>query len=203
MRVKAFLRWAWLSVMLVAFSLGCKLAESISQVVAVATQIDLEARATDFEMGALPTGFDLNILATEVEKFATEMDPGALETQMGALSTEIDLSQILTQMPPLQGTIVAIATPSGFPADIPLLEGERLILNGTANSLQYAARVEFSTSVEFYRREMASRGWIETSPGRILDRTTVLFFQSGDRTAVVTIAEDYFLGVIVSITLER
>lgn len=209
MQAKMFFRWAWVFTLLVGFCLGCKLVEGVSEVVAFATQVDLEALATDFDMGALPTEFNLENLATEMEGFATEIDTGAFETQMGsvstqmgALSTEFDLNQIMTQMPPLQGTLVVFATPSGFPPDIPLLDGERLILGGTANSLQYAARAELATAVEFYRREMAARGWVETANTRVLDQVAVLGFQLGNRTAEVTLAEDFFFGVIVSIKLE-
>ena len=64
-------------------------------------------------------------------------------------------------MPALQGTLVAFVTPSGFPADIPLLEGERSFMGGTASQLQYAVRAKVPEAVEFYRREMAARGWAE------------------------------------------
>ena len=195
-------RWAWALIVLVAFSLGCKLVDGISKVVAVATQVDLEGRATDFDMGALPTGFDPERLATEMRSFATEFEMGAFETQMGALSTQVDLRQIMTQMPALQGTLVAFATPNGFPADIPLLESERLVLGGTSDTLQYAARSEMATAVEFYRREMAALGWVEAPSSRVTDHAAALVFQLGNRTAEVTIAEDFFFGVIVSIKLE-
>jgi hypothetical protein len=195
-------RWAWALLLLVALSLGCKLVDGVSQVVAVATQVDLESRATEFEMGALPTGFDPESLATEMGSFATEFDMGALETQIGALSTEIDLGQVMTQMPALQGTLVAFATPSGFPADIPLLESGSLILGGTTDSLQYAARSDLPAAVEFYRREMAARGWVETPGSRASDNAAALVFQLGDRTAEITIDEDFFFGVIVSIKLK-
>jgi hypothetical protein len=195
-------RWAWALLLLVALSLGCKLVDGVSQVVSVATQVDLEGLATEFDMGALPTGFDAESLATEMGSFATEFDMGALETQMGALSTEIDLGQVLTQMPALQGTLVAFATPNGFPADIPLLESERLVLGGAADALQYAARSDLPAAVEFYRREMATRGWIEAPESRATDYAAALVFELGDRTAKITIAEDFFFGVIVSIQLE-
>jgi hypothetical protein len=202
MQTKVIFRWAWALLLLVALSLGCKLADGVSQVVAVATQVDLEARVTEFEMGPLPTGFDVGSLATEMESFATEFDMSAVETQMGALATEIDLEQMLTQVPALQGTLVAFATPSGFPADIPLLEGERLILGGAADSLQYAARSELAQAVEFYRREMAARGWVESPGSRASDHAAVLVFELADRTVKISIAEDFFFGVIVSIQVE-
>jgi hypothetical protein len=200
--MKVIFRWAWLVLLLVTFSLGCKLASGISEAVAVATQMDLGGLATEFDMGALPTNFDLEALATEMQSYATEFDKGAMETQMGALSTEIDLGQMMTQMPALQGTLVAFVTPSGFPADIPLIEGERLVMGGTADQLQYAARANLPDAVDFYRNEMADRGWVEASTSRVSDHGAVLVFQLGNRKAEVTIAEDFFFGVIVSIKLE-
>lgn len=210
MDTKKIFRWAWVAVLWVAFSLGCKLTSGISEAVAVATEMDLAGKATEFDMGVLPTGFDLESLATEMAGYATEFDPSALETQMGAMTTEIealttdiDLGQLMTQIPAIQGTLVAFATPSGFPADIPLLEGEqRLIMNGSADQLQYAVGGTLPEAVEFYRREMAGRGWSESANSRVLDRAAVLVFQQGGRTASVTIAEDLFFGVIISIQLE-
>jgi hypothetical protein len=195
-------RWAWALLLLAAFSLGCKLMEGVSRVVSVATQVDLESLATEFEMGALPTGFDPENLVTEMGSFATEFDLGAFETQMGALSTEIDLGQMMTQMPSVQGTLAVFATPVGFPADIPILESERLVLGGAVDSLQYAARSDLAAAVEFYRREMTARGWVETPDSRLSDHAAILVFQLGDRMAKVTIGEDFFFGVIVSIELE-
>lgn len=202
MQTRMIYRWAWALLLLVAFSLGCKLVEGVSQVVAVATQVDLESRVTEFGMGALPTGFDPESLATEIGSFATEFDMGAFETQMGALSTEIDLGEVLTQMPALQSTLVAFATPNGFPTDIPLLESERLILSGTTDSLQYAARSELQEAVEFYRLEMAERGWVEAPGSRESEHAAALVFQLDNRTAEINISEDFFFGVIVSIELE-
>lgn len=202
MHTKIIYRWVWALMLLIAFSLGCKLVDGISQVVAVATQVDLESLATEFEMGALPTGLDPESLATEIGSFATEFDMGAFETEMAALSTEINLGQIATELPALQGTLVAFATPNGFPADIPLLEGERMILGGTKDSLQYAARSDLATAVDFYRREMAGRGWVEAPASQATAHAAALVFTLGDRTARVAIAEDLFFGVIVSIQLE-
>ena len=207
--MKIFFRWVWVLLLLVTFSLGCKLVDGLNQAVSIATQVDFEARATEFDLGALATDFDLEKMATEMGRYATEFDMGAMETQMGAvstqmgaLSTEIDLGQIMTQLPPLQGTLVAFATPAGFPDDIPVLEGERLILGGTASSLQYAARSDLSTAVQFYRQEMAALGWVESESSRVLDYAAMLVFQKGDRTAKVTIAKDIVFGVMVSILLE-
>jgi hypothetical protein len=210
MGAKMIFRWAWVALLLVAFSLGCKLTSGISEAVAVATQMDLGGMATEFDMGALATDFDLESLATEMAGYATEFDPGVIETQMGAmttqmeaLSTEIDFGQMMTQIPAIQGTLVAFATPPGFPADIPLLAGEqRLIMGGSADQLQYAVGGTLPEAVEFYRREMAARGWSEAPNSRVTDRAAVLVFQQGNRTANVTIAEDLFFGVIISIKLE-
>lgn len=202
MQIKRVYRWAWALMLLIAFSLGCKLVDGISQAVAVATRVDLESLATEFDMGPLPTGINPEILATQMGSFATEFELGAFETEMGALSTEMNLGQIATQLPALQGTLVAFATPNGFPADIPLLDGERLILSGTKDSLQYAARTDLATAVDFYRREMAGRGWVESPESRTTRHAAALVFTLGERTARVAIAEDLFFGVIVSIQLE-
>ena len=209
MRTKIFFRWVWVLLLLVTFSLGCKLVDGLNRAVTLATQMDFEGRATEFDIEALATNFDLQKLATEMERYATEFDMGAMETQMGAvstqmgaLSTEIDLGQIMTQLPPLQGTLVAFATPAGFPADIPVLAGERLFLGGTANSLQYAAQSDLPSATQFYRNEMAALGWAESDLSQVFDYAAMLVFEKGSRTAKVTIAKDVLFGVMVSIILE-
>ena len=209
MDTKKIFRWAWVILILVTFSLGCKLVTGISQAIAIATQVDIEGLATDINLESLPTKVDLEGLITEMGSYATEFDQGAFETensvmatQMGAMSTELGLSELMTQMPALQGTLVAFVTPSGFPADVPLLEGERIFMGGTANQLQYAVRSKVPEAVEFYRREMAARGWTESPDSRVQEDVAVLVFQHGDRKATVTITKDFFFGVIVSIILE-
>jgi hypothetical protein len=208
LRIKMFFRWAWVLLLLVTFSLGCKLVDGLNQAVAIATRVDFEARATEFDLGALATDIDLNELATQMESVATQFDRGALETQMeavstqmGALSTEFDLGQIMTQVPSLLGTPGVFATPAGFPTDIPVLTGERLILAGTPNSLQYAVRSDLPSAIQFYRQEMAALGWAESEDSRVLEHAAVLAFEKGGRTAYVTIAEDLVFGVMISITL--
>jgi hypothetical protein len=203
-----FFRWAWVILLLVTFSLGCKLVDGLNRAVAIATQVDFEARATEFDLGALATNIDLDELVTEMESVATQFDRGALETQMeavatqmGAFSTEFDLGQIMTQLPPLQGTPGIFATPAGFPDDIPLLAGERLILSGTPFSLQYGVRTDLLSAVQFYRQEMAALGWIESGDSRVLEHAAVLAFEKDGRVAYVTIAEDLVFGVMISIAL--
>ena len=227
MRKKMIFRLTWVILILVTFSLGCKLATGISQAIAIATQVDIEGLATEvdieglvtevdieglateIDIESLPTRVDLEGLITEVGSYATEFDLSAFETensviatQMSAMSTEIGLGNLITQMPALQGTLAVFVTPSGFPADIPLLEGERSFMAGTANQLQYAARSKIPEAVEFYRREMAARGWVEGPDSRVLDNMAVLIFQRGDRKVTVTITEDFFFGVLVSIIIE-
>jgi hypothetical protein len=227
MDTKMIFRWTLVILILLTFSLGCKLATGISQAIAIATQVDIEGLATEvdieglatkvdieglateIDIESLPTKVDLKSLMTEVGSYATEIDMGAFETensvmatQMSAMSTEIGLGNLITQMPALQGTLAVFATPSGFPADIPLLEGERSFIAGSANQLQYAARAKIPEAVEFYRREMALRGWVEGSGSRVLDNVAVLKFQRGNRTVTVTVTEDFFLGVLVSIIIE-
>jgi hypothetical protein len=208
LRIKMFFRWSWVFLLLVTFSLGCKLVDGLNRAVAIATQVDFEARATEFDLGSIATNIDLDELATEMESVATQFDRGALETQMeavstqmGALSTEFDLGQFMTQMPSLLGTPAAFATPAGFPADIPVLAGERLILSGTPNSLQYAVRTDLSSAIQFYRQEMAALGWTESEESRVLEHAAVLAFEKDGRTVYVTIAEDLVFGVMISITL--
>ena len=227
MRTKMIFRWTWVIFILVSFSLGCKLATGISQAIAIATQVDIEGLATEvdieglvtevdierlateIDIQSLPTRVDLEGLITEMGSYATEFDMGSFETensaiatQMSAMSTEIGLGNLITQMPALQGTLAVFVTPSGFPADIPLLEGERSFMAGTASQLQYAARAKVPEAVEFYRREMATRGWTEGSGSRVEDKVATLVFQRGDRTVTVNITDDFFFGVIVSIVIE-
>jgi hypothetical protein len=209
MRTKMVFRWTWVGLILVTFSLGCKLVTGISQAIAFATEVDIERRATELDIEALVTDLDLESLVTEVGSYATEFDNGAFETemaqmstQMSAMSTEIGLGDLMTQVPALPGTLAAFVTPSGFPADIPLLEGERSFMGGSANQLQYAVRAELPDAVEFYRREMAALGWGEGSASRVLDSVAVLVFERENRTVTVTITKDFFFGLLVSIIIE-
>jgi len=200
MRTKMIFRWTWVIIILVTFSLGCKLVTGISQAIAVATQVDIEGLATEVDLENLVT--QMGSLATEFDQGAFETENSLIATQMSAMSTEIGLGELITQVPGLQGTLAAFVTPSGFPADIPLLEGDRTFMGGTANQLQYAVRAELSVAVEFYRREMTTRGWVEGTGSRVQDKVATLVFQRGNRTAIVTITEDFFFGVIISIIIE-
>ena len=206
---KNIFRWTWVILILVAFSLGCKLVTGVSRMIAVATEVDLEGRATEIDLEALQTQVNLEGLATQMGSLATEFDQGAFETensaiatQMSKMSTEIGLGDLLTEMPALQGTLTTFATPSGFPADIPLLEGDKTFLGGTDSQLQYAAKTEFNDAVDFYRNEMSAGGWTEGSASRVQDKVASLVFERGDQTVTVSIVDDLFFGVVVSIVIE-
>jgi hypothetical protein len=209
MNIRMIFRWAWVILILATFSLGCKLVTGVSRAITIATEVNLEGLATEVDLGSLPTKVDLENLMTQVGGIATEIDQGAFETensvmatQMGAMATDLGLGDLMTQMPVLQGTMMAFVTPSGFPADIPILEGERTFMGGTANQIQYAVQAKVSDAVEFYRREMTARGWSEGSNSQVQADVAVLVFQRGDRKVTVTITKDLFFGAIVSIIIE-
>jgi hypothetical protein len=208
MRTKMFYRWTWVILILVTLSLGCKLVNGISKAVAVATQVDLEGLATEVDLRSLPTKIDLEGLATQVGGLATEIDQGAfetanaaMETQMKAMSTELGLGDLMTQMPALQGTMESFSTPPGFPSDIPLLEGERSLMGGSATDIQYTVKAKLPDAVDFYRREMSARGWSEANESHVEDKVANLIFQRGDQTVTVSMVEDLFFGLIVSIAV--
>jgi hypothetical protein len=81
------------------------------------------------------------------------------------------------------------------------MEGDKYNMSGTPTQLEYSIDVEVNAAVDFYRREMAARGWAEQS-NHIIEGDAELVFQKGARKARVKITEDFFFGVMIEILLE-
>lgn len=193
MRRKLFFRLAWAISVLLIVSMGCQLVNNIRDVVALASEA--VGLATDIDIEGLATDIDL-------EGIATEVDLDQLATEMEAMVTEIDIENLMTDIPLLDETPEIVATPIGFPADIPIMEGNKYDMSGSPNRLEYSIDVEISAAVDFYRREMAARGWAEQS-SHIVEGEAELVFQKGARKARVKITEDFFFGVVIEILLEE
>jgi hypothetical protein len=192
MRRKVFFRLAWVMCVLLFASLGCQLVNNIRDVVALASEA--VGLATDIDIEGLATDIDL-------EGIATEVDLEQLATEMEAIATEIDIESLITDIPLLDETPEIVATPIGFPSDIPIMEGDKYNMSGTPTQLEYSIDVEVNAAVDFYRREMAARGWAEQST-HIVEGEAELVFQKGARKARVKITEDFFFGVMIEILLE-
>lgn len=192
MRRKVFFRLAWVMCVLLFASLGCQLVNNIRDVVALASEA--VGLATDIDIEGLATDIDL-------EGIATEIDLEQLATEMEAIATEIDIESLITDIPLLDETPEIVATPIGFPSDIPIMEGDKYNMSGTPTQLEYSIDVEVNAAVDFYRREMAARGWAEQST-HIVEGEAELVFQKGARKARVKITEDFFFGVMIEILLE-
>ncbi|MDI6695003.1 MAG: hypothetical protein QME21_08155 [Anaerolineales bacterium] len=192
MRRKVFFRLAWVMCVLLFASLGCQLVNNVRDVVALASEA--VGLATDIDIEGLATDIDL-------EGIATEVDLEQLATEMEAITTEIDLESLITDIPLLDETPETVATPIGFPSDIPIMEGDKYNMSGTPTQLEYSIDVEVNAAVDFYRREMAARGWAEQS-NLIIEGEAELVFQKGARKARVKITEDFFFGVMIEILLE-
>lgn len=208
MERKSFFRLAWALTLLLAFSFGCKLVNEAQEMVAfatdiggLATEIDLEGLSTEIDLEGLSTEIDLEGLSTQVdlEGLVTEVDIDELSTQMAPILT--DMGSFMTDMPGLDGTLIAAATPSGFPDDIPVMDGEKLNMSGTPTRLEYWLDTDLNTAVEFYRREMPARGWVEGS-STVGDGEASLVFQKGSRRATVRIEENFLFGLAFDITVE-
>ncbi len=195
---------------LAAFSLSCKLLDQASQVSRLATQAqaavtELNVPALGTDMPGLATEIDLGGVATSMQGLATEIDMEAVATSMQGLATQIDIPGLLTAMPNIDiGGVMTdvVATPSGFPADIPLLASGLSDMRGTPTSLEYSADTTVKDAADFYRREMPAQGWTETPGGQVSGASASLSFQKGSRTARITIEEDFILGVVVKIALQ-
>lgn len=203
MERKVLFRVAAGVVVLAAFSLSCRLVDQASEARDLATQA--QAIATELDVQVLATDIDLGSVATSVQGLATDIDMQGVATSMQGLATQIDVQGILTAMPDIDvGGIMTdvVATPGGFPTDIPLLAGELSDMSGTPASLQYSADVSVKDAADFYRREMPTQGWVEAPGGQVSDTAASLSFQKGGRTARITIEEDFILGVVVKIALQ-
>ncbi len=189
MNRKMVFRAAWLITVLVLFSLGCKLVTQVGNVVRLATEV--EGIATDIDLEGLSTDIDL-------EGLSTDFDLEGLSTMM---STDMGIEQLMTVMPMMDSTEV-VATPAGFPADIPIMEGDTSDMSGTPATIAYSVDAELQDAVDFYRREMPARGWAEAAGSKVEAEEAELHFQKDSRKVTVKIAEDFFFGVQVTITVE-
>lgn len=208
MNHKSFFRLAWALTVLLAFGLGCKLVDRAQELATLATNV--EGIATEIDLEGLSTDIDLEGLSTEIdlEGLVTDVDIDQLSTEMGSMATEMapiltDMGSFLTEMPGLDGTLIAVGTPSGFPDDIPVMDGQKMSMSGTPNQLEYSLDVDFNAAVDFYHREMAARGWVEGGSSVNTDDSEAnLVFQKGGRRATVQISEDFFFGLAIEIVVE-
>ncbi len=191
MEARRFFRVLWVLSLVVMVSVGCKLTDQIgelvglvTEVVDLATDVDLEGLATEIDLEGLATEIDVEGLATEVAPFIT------------------DAGEFITGIPFLdEGTPRPVVTPAGFPADIPVMSGSILEMKGSPTELKYTIDVEFQTAVDFYRREMAARGWVESS-SKSEEGEIRIVFTKGGRTAEVKIQEEFFFGVEITILVQ-
>jgi hypothetical protein len=203
-------RFAWALTVLLAFSLGCKLVNEVNEVVTLATDvgalvtdIDLEGISTDF--GGLVTDIDVEGLVTEIGGIATEIDLEAIGTEMESLSTEMEsisteMGGLFTDLPLFDETPGPVNTPNGFPGDIPLMTGAYDV-SGTPTSMTFTVDEELTAVADYYRREMAARGWAE-QPGSTGEGATELVFQQNTRRVRISIEEGFLFDVSVEITVE-
>lgn len=193
---KMFFRVSLAVVLLAAFSLSCKLVDNVSELRSYATQAQ-----------GMATEINAQGIATSIQGLATEIDAPGMATSVQGLATEIDMGGLLTALPGidlggvLTGTEV-VATPNGFPTDIPLLQGDLYDMSGSPTLLEYTADTNVKAAVEFYRREMTTRGWVEAAGSNVTNSLASLTFQNGSRVARIKIEEDFIMGVIVKITLQ-
>ncbi len=202
MKSRVAFQIAWVIVVLASFSLGCKLVNEAMELRALATDIDVGGLATDFE--SLTTDIDMEGLATQIdmEGLATEIDIEALTTEIGSMATEME--SFMTDLPIDMGGFESTGvppTPQGFPADIPIMTEGVSDLQGNANSIEYFADTNLDASINFYRNEMATRGWQEAAGAKIEEGRAELTFMMGGRIARVVIEEDFLMGVHITITL--
>lgn len=200
---KSMFRFAWALTVLLAFSLGCKLVNEVNEVVtlatdvgALATDIDLEGISTDF--GGLVTDIDMEGLVTEIGGIATEIDFESLATEMESITTE--MGSFMTDLPGFDETPGPVNTPNGFPADIPLMTGA-YNMSGTPTALTYTVDTGLSDVTDFYKREMASRGWAE-QPGATGEGTAELVFTQQNRRIRIKVAEGFLFDVTVDVIVE-
>lgn len=194
---KTVFRITWGLTVLLMFTLGCKMVDQVKDVVALvtdvgilATEVDIEGLVTEIDLESLATDIDLNSISTEMESMSTEM--GSIVTEMGSF---------ITDLPLFDGTPEPVNTPNGFPADIPLMEGEKSDMSGAPNRLEYTIDAEMAAAIDFYRREMGARGWVEQSAD-IQSEEAHMVFQNGSRRANVTITEDLFFGLTIAIDVQ-
>lgn len=209
---KMFFRLAWGVVVLAAVSLSCQMVSDVSELRSVAT--DIQALATDVNLEGVATNVqgiatqvDLEGMATEVDininGIATEINLEALTTEMGDILTgTLDVGGVISDITGLIDPGGPVATPNGFPIDIPLMTGDLSAMTGSPTSLEYSVDAALKDVVDFYRREMAARGWVEAAGSTVTDESAVMTFQHGNRTARVTIEEDFFLGTQVRIAVQ-
>lgn len=186
---KTIFRLAWALTVMLAFGLGCQLVDQVKDVVALATDVGL--LATDIDLEGLATDIDLSSISTEMESMSTEM--GSVITEMGSFITDIPL---------IDETPGPVNTPNGFPLDIPVMDGEKSDMSGSASRLEYSIDVDQTAAVDFYRREMAARGWVEQGAD-IQTEKAKLTFRKDNRTAEVTIIEDFFFGLSIEIEVRN
>jgi len=208
MNRKSFFRLAWVLTLLLTFSMGCQLVTRaqewgavVTEMEGLATEIDIEGLSTQIDLEGLTTDIDIRGLSTEVniEGLVTEINIDELATEMAPVLT--DMGALLTDMPGLDSTLIAVATPAGFPEDIPVMDGPKLNMSGTPTRLEYTLDTDFNAGVDYYRREMLARGWTETS-SNVQDGDASLIFQKGARRATVVICENFLFGLTFEITVE-
>lgn len=195
---KTIFRLAWALTVLLMFGLGCQLVDQVKDVVALATDvgllatdIDIEGLATEIDFESLATDIDLSSISTEMESMSTEM--GSIVTEMGSFITDIPL---------FDETPGPVNTPNGFPTDIPVMDGDKSDMSGSPSRLEYSIDVDQNAAVDFYRREMAARGWVEQGAD-IQTEEAKLTFRKDNRTAEVTIIEDFFFGLSIEIEVRN
>ena len=87
------------------------------------------------------------------------------------------------------------------------MEGERSAFVGSAQAVSYVINADFNQVVNFYKSEMAAKGWSVSDTGQNAPlpgaSSAELRFEKGGRKAIVVITEIPFVGqVTVVITIE-
>jgi len=143
-------------------------------------------------------------IATEVDiqALTTDIDLESLVTDVGEILTgTLDVESLITDIPFL-GDTGPVETPNGFPADIPVITQDASDMSGSPASIDYTVDANVKDVVDFYRREMAARGWVETTGSNVTADSAVITFTLGNRTARVEIEEDFIMGTLVTIAVQ-
>ncbi len=202
MERKMFFRLGLGVVLLAAISLSCQMVNNVSEYRSVATNV--QGVATDINLGGLATNVQGIATQADVQVLTTDIDLGSLTTQVSGILTgtmDVDIGGLITDIPFL-GDSGPVSTPNGFPADVPVITQDASDMTGSVASLEYTVDTDVKDVVDFYRREMAVRGWVEASGSKVTDEDATLTFTLGNRTARVEVEEDFIMGTLVKITLQ-
>jgi hypothetical protein len=163
-------RIAWIS-LLVFGSLACSLLSQLGQ-----TTQDIQSIGTDIGKGKqlvstvqpVITQIEGLKLIETLQSFTKNEVPGALET-MKAVATVQGVGMVETlqayatsNAPSLKETGQAMATqlsPGEVPEDIPVVEGDKVNFYSSAEIVSYETALDFQTVLDFYKQEMAAKGW--------------------------------------------